>query len=73
VTGRGLAARDRSYQGLARGQRGRTDGAVSQKLAEVAADGAALQRPSRPMVPWLVKLGNMFLELYRRPRWGLSD
>jgi hypothetical protein len=51
--------------GLIRAWRGageRADGAVAQKLAEVAAeDGAATAEQA---VTGLVKLGNMFLELY---------
>ncbi len=45
------------------------DGAVAQKLAEVAAEGGAAT--AEQAVTGLVKLGNMFLELYA-DRAGLS-
>jgi hypothetical protein len=58
--------------GLIRAWRGageRTDGAVAQRLAEVAAEGGAAT--VEQAVTGLVALGNMFLELYA-DRAGLS-
>jgi hypothetical protein len=58
--------------GLIRAWRGageRTDGAVAQRLAEVAAEGRAAT--VEQAVTGLVALGNMFLELYA-DRAGLS-